>query len=365
MFNKKTIFVCTLFISALTTAAVSKNDDWSKKMANFVGPVKKIYSINLNKEQFDPQEVETLKGAISDLKNTTHGLKFSVINFFSKKDPAIEAEYEQFKSNLDMADKTIAFSPKQSVFYIRSAVGQCAACHSNGGKSTHLFEIFKNTNMPMYEKARLSLAVRDYKTSAETFKSIMMDKDLQTNYFRMNDILVNYLNSAILSNYSKEQIISDLTAISKIATNKGTQNDLTNIIDDVKNSKPLASYDEAVKKFESYSGDLVTLDKSMYTSLTIKNLLHAKLRNLRSLDQKAASYEVLGDIYSHFPEISIFMVPEKYYELCVKTNPKSKVANECFKKYEDKIVLGYSGSMGSNVPDYEKAKIQKLKSLLK
>lgn len=361
---KKTSFIALpVFLLALVTFASINSNEWSQKMMNFINPVMQIYSLDLNKPTFDEKDKEKLAAAIKDLNNTSHGLKFSFMNFFSKKDPAVKAEYDQFKHNLDMAEKMLAVSPKQSIFYVRSAIGQCASCHSKGGKATHLFALFENTNIPQTEKGRLALAIRDYQASTDIFKSILLDPSLQNDYFRMNDILVSYINSAILSGYTKNQILEDLKKVQSTAKNKGTQNDLKNLIQDVESAKTLNSFDDAIKAFKTYSKDLYNLEKSMYTSLHIKNLLHEKLNTLKTNEQKSVAYEVLGDIYGHFPEISIFMVPENYYELCVKTSPKTKLANECFEKYKNKIILGYSGSMGSNVPEYEKVKIENLKKL--
>jgi tetratricopeptide (TPR) repeat protein len=332
-------------------------------MMGFINPVIQIYSVDLTKDNFDEKEKTTLLNAVKDLKNTSHGLKFSLISFFSKKDPAIQAEYKQFKRNLDMAEKTMAFSPKQSTFYIRSAIGQCASCHSKGGKSTDLFALFKDTKLPAMDKGRLALAIRDYDSSAQIFKSILMDPMLQNNYFRMHDILVSYINSALLGDYEKSKILSDTKSILKITQNKATQKDLQNIIEDIKNSKKMNNFDEALTAFQTFSTDFINFDKSMFSTLNVKNTLHKSLRELKKESQKAQAYEALGDIYSHFPEISIFMVPENYYELCVKTNPKTKLAQDCFRKYKSKIVLGYSGSMGTNVPEYEKKRILELQKL--
>jgi tetratricopeptide (TPR) repeat protein len=349
--------------STENSSVSTQNSQWSKKMVNFINPVLKIYSIDLNKDVYSEEEKVTLLQAVKDLRNTSHGLKFSFISFFSKKDPAIEAEYEQFKNNLAMAEKTMAFSTKQSTFYIRNAIGQCAACHSNGGKSTHLFELFKDTSLSQTEKGRLALAVRDYEASVQAFKSILLDPNLQNNYFKMNDVLVSYLNSALLAGYDKPKILADVKLVLAASKNKGTQTDLLDIIKDIETSKEMKNYNEAIAKFNTYSKDLFNFHKSMFTSLRVKNALHADLSKLSSKKEKAIAYEALGDIYSHFPEISIFMVPENYYEQCVRILPKTEIANGCFEKFKSKIILGYSGSMGSNVPEYEEVKIQALKKL--
>ncbi len=356
----KLLIICLFFAGLF---AFANTNEWSTKMMNFVGPVIRIYSIDLTKPNFDPKEKQSLLLAIKDLRNTSHGLKFSVMNYFSKKDPAIEAVYHQFQNNLDMAEKTMAFSTQQSIFYLRSAIGQCASCHSNGGKSTHLFGLFKDTKIPPTDKGRLALALRDYEASREIFKSILIDNKYHENYFKINDILVSYLNAALLSDWPKTKVVKDLQNVLAISKNEGTRNDLKNIILDIESSKSINTFDEALAKFNTYSKDIANFDKFMFTSLNVKNTLHGKLKNLTSLSQKAKAYEILGDIYSHFSEISIFMVPESYYELCVTIQPKTLLAKECVKKYQNKITLGYSGSMGSTVPEFEKVKMQYLKNL--
>lgn len=341
----------------------AKADDWSNKMMGFVNPVIQIYSVNLNKDEFSEKEKATLTSAIKDLNKSSHGMDLSDMSVFSKKDPAIKAEFVQFKRNLEMAEKTMAYSPKQSTFYVRNAIGQCASCHSKGGKSTHLFALFEKTKLPLMDKGRIALAIRDYQSSAEIFKSILLNPKLQDNYFRMHDILVSYINSAILGGFEKSKIVNDIKDILKITKTVATQKELQNVIDDVQNHKKINNYSEAMALYKSFAGDFQNFDKSMFSALSIKNNLHESLAQLKKNDQKALAYEVLGDIYSHFPEISIFMVPENYYELCVQTHKKTPIAKNCYEKYKSKIVLGYSGSMGTNVPEYEQKKINALKKL--
>ncbi|MCO5113218.1 MAG: hypothetical protein M9899_03485 [Bdellovibrionaceae bacterium] len=349
----------------ITLTALAQSEEWTRKMLGFVGPVAKIYSVDLNKSTFTEQERATLSSAIQDLNNVSHGLKFSVINFFSKKDPAIKAEYDQFKHSLDMAEKLMPLDPKQSVFYTRHAIGQCAACHSKGGKSTHLFDLFKDNKIPETEKGHLALAMRDYQASAEIFKTILLTSATPSDYFQTHRALVHYINSALLADYDKDKILVDLKNIQDKATNKGTLNDLKNLRSNVSKPQEIKSVQEALTELQSYQSDFMTFEKSLYTSLKIKNLLHEKLKDLKTNEERASAYAALGDIYAHFPEISIFMVPENYYALCVRTHPKTELASECFKKYEDKIILGYSGSSGMHVPEFERARIKELKKFTK
>lgn len=357
----KSILVLSALLLAFT--AWAQSHEWSQKMFHFIAPVTKIYSIDLNKSSFTEEERATLSSAIRDLNNVSHGLKFSVINFFSKKDPAVRAEYDQFKHSLSMAEKFIPIDAKQSVFYARHAIGQCAACHAKGGKATHLFELFKDTKIAEPEKGRLALAMRDYDASTQIFKNILLDASLQEDYFQTHRILVNYVNSSLLAGKKKEELITNLESILKHQQNRGTHTDLKALLADIRQAPLMNTTQEAIDAYQSFDGNPPLLERALYSALSIKKVLHQNLKDIKSAPDKSQVYKILGDIYAQFPEISIFMVPENYYELCIRTSPKTDIAGECFQKYQTKIVLGYSGSMGTHIPDYEKTKIRDLKKL--
>ncbi len=343
--------------------AQSATDKWSQKMVSFVAPVIQIYSLDLNKEVYSKKEKAVLSKAVKDLQSNSHSLKFSSMDFFSKKDPVIKAEYLQFKNNLDMAEKALAFSTRQSVNYVRGAIGQCAACHSNGGKSTHLFEPFRNSKISDFEKGRLALALRDYQSSADIYRSILLNKDLHGNYFKINDLVVSYLNVSILSERDNTKIIIDLKKIIEESKNPAIQKDLNEKIKDVSANVKIPNYKVAIQKYKKIPQNFSALDKKIFTALKVKNKLHEELRGIKSKSDRADVYSVLGDIYSNYKELSIFMVPEAYYELCIKEVPKTAKSQKCFKKYSSQITFGYSGSMGTNIPAYETEKINKLKAI--
>jgi hypothetical protein len=101
-----------------------------------------------------------------------------------------------------------------------------------------------------------------------------------------------------------------------------------------------------------------------YGFVALKNYFHGELPKLKSKEQKAQAYKALGDIYKDFNDISVFMVPERNYEMCIKTLPHTALAKNCFDNYVTNIVLGYSGSRGVKVPQYEMKKIESLKKFL-
>lgn len=57
-----------------------------------------------------------------------------------------------------------------------------------------------------------------------------------------------------------------------------------------------------------------------------------------------------GESYESLNKISIMSLHENYYESCVRKVPKTKWAKICFRKLNDSIISGYTGSSGMHIP---------------
>ncbi len=362
---KKKFSVAVLFLVVIGLTTVSaKENSWNKMMVSFIEPLREIYSVDLNKKVFSDGEVKKIRDGIGKLKKATHKMRISFVSFFSRKDPAVKAKYDAFLRNLDNAERSLAYSPVKAVYYLKNTVSQCASCHSDGGKSTDFFSLFQKVSLSRQEKGRLALALRDFRASEGFYRELILDEETYSDTFLFNRNLVSYLNSAILNRDNKNKIIQTLKLLKSKAKKKFIAKNLDEKIKDIKLFKPFESTKEAIFKYKQMTDDFNLVDKKMYTFLSIKNYLHANLKKIKSKRTLAEAYMILGDIYNKFVEISVFMVSENNYELCVRTLPKSDLAKNCFEKYERSIVLGYSGSGGIKIPLFEKEKIQSLKKML-
>lgn len=92
-------------------------------------------------------------------------------------------------------------------------------------------------------------------------------------------------------------------------------------------------------------------------------LLHEALKDAKKPADKADIYRLLGDSYDIVSDLGMWDLPEAYYEACVRTAPKSKVAQGCYRNYERSIVMGFSGSAGVFIPAEERRKMSELKDI--
>jgi|GEM_PF-461000 len=60
-----------------------------------------------------------------------------------------------------------------------------------------------------------------------------------------------------------------------------------------------------------------------------------------------------------------FSLSDIYLKDCIREYSKSDFAKKCFSEYEDQLTFGYSGSLGTDIPQEEKRELEKLRSLIK
>jgi hypothetical protein len=90
---------------------------------------------------------------------------------------------------------------------------------------------------------------------------------------------------------------------------------------------------------------------------------HELLR--RAPDDVAAvgAIRVLGMAYDVLSDPPLWPMHEIYYEACVRKQPHTPIAEECYRRYEEAIYFGYSGSGGTFIPEDVSATLKELKEL--
>jgi hypothetical protein len=61
----------------------------------------------------------------------------------------------------------------------------------------------------------------------------------------------------------------------------------------------------------------------------------------------------------------LFDLADVYLKQCVEKYPQSGYAKRCLKEYENNLVFNFTGSKGTDIPDYEKKELARLKKLIK
>ena len=97
--------------------------------------------------------------------------------------------------------------------------------------------------------------------------------------------------------------------------------------------------------------------------LRASNLLHAYLKTEKSKTRQAEAMYHLGQVYEALQDIGLWTMHETYYEACIHAVPHTPRAAQCFSRYELNVLMGFSGSGGTSIPDDVEEKLTKLRQL--
>lgn len=75
------------------------------------------------------------------------------------------------------------------------------------------------------------------------------------------------------------------------------------------------------------------------------------------------AYLMAGLCYETLSSFRIGDVHEIYYEACVRTSPHTMISTACFRRYQEAIFFGYTGSRGTDVPEDVRLKLRELEEL--
>jgi hypothetical protein len=91
--------------------------------------------------------------------------------------------------------------------------------------------------------------------------------------------------------------------------------------------------------------------------------LHALMtRDLKKSEQGEVLY-LIGVSYESVHDLSVWSLHENYYESCVRRVPHTKWSSKCYRRLEESVYLGFTGSSGVRVPQDALEKLHELQLL--
>lgn len=104
-------------------------------------------------------------------------------------------------------------------------------------------------------------------------------------------------------------------------------------------------------------------DSKYVDYLRASTLLHQELGKNITKKNRAEVLYYLGVVYGLLSDSGFWELPDVYFESCIRELPKSQLAKACYSRYEQDIIVGYSGSAGTFIPTDERKKLTMLKEL--
>lgn len=337
---------------------------WAGKMQNTAIALQKLLPYIYNKEKFNnPENKNVISSEIGDFKKSIHAIDKESAKKTLGDDPYVLQSLDSLHELVDRASESFERGDNATAnILLKATTNTCFKCHTrqNMGPESLAWKDFHPDQLETsaFEKANLSVAMRQYEEAKTFLNQFMQEREESKNFdMQYENALHFYLMIALRGQKTLEPVIKFLVARETVIPKssnfhlvlKKWNKDIAYWTKNQKNLKPnLASAKKVLARNKRVHGD-----ENLINDLIASSLLHEYLMSEKENSKKAAAYQMLGKVYDDLLVEGYWDLPEVYYELCIRLKPKSKLAQQCYSRFRDNIVLGYSGSRGTMIPAKE------------
>lgn len=284
-----------------------------------------------------------------------------------KKEPGVAAIAALFSGYIERTRARFEAGEVETVgFRVRTLSSLCFACHTREqvpGDFTDAEKRFESLKLSALDRAQAMAATRQFDRSIALFREVMTGpqssyRDVSRAMEDVMTVIVRAKGDATLAATVLDELAArkDLPASAQQrvaawqAEVKAWQAESFDVASAT--SDALLAKGEALVKD---GGDLATLRASAYVSRALSmNPKHAK---------RPQALWLLGVSAEKIRSPLLWDLDLLYFEACVRENPKTAIAKQCFAAFNERLELGFSGSAGTRIPPDERARLDQLKSL--
>lgn len=367
---------------AATSAAPPAS--WVEKMQALSHTLSELLPLVASRTKFnDEKNQPRIEEGTKRLKTLAHDLKSAST---PNADPSLRVMTGLFEEDIERALESLQSGNRE---YARSVLkdttSYCIQCHtqSNNGPEFPRLNLNINTaDLPLLERAEFFAATRQFDPAMETYTAVVADPSLpKTNPFEWEQAARSAL--AIVVRVKKDPAATQelLAAIGKNPSiPPSTQEAITawkRSVNEWKKEKaatakvaakgiqkdPLNRAENMIKKAQARQA--FPLDHSQDIAFfRASELLHDWLSEHGRNDANSGKALYLAGIAAEATrDMNFWTLHETYYEMCIRSAPHSKQAEQCYGRLKESLVLGYSGSGGVRIPPEVNRKLEELKSL--
>jgi hypothetical protein len=355
--------------------------DWSSKMQELSVALNKLLPLVSDSGKFNnPANEKAVSEATSQLKKLSHQVR-------DLEKPAADPAYDSIARLLDddLARAVSALNNGNRDYArltIRESIGYCIQCHTqtaNGPSFPKLILGFDPSKLTPLGQGDFYAATRQFDSALKAYR-----KGVEDAAFAKKDIFAwertarSALAIAVRFKESPKESKKIARAISK---NKSAPESLRTAANSWLKAIEKWSKEKTIKN-ESGEAQLAHAEKLVTEAdsrvdvenehgqdilyLRASGALHEwlaanPLKAGMNEKNRAKALYLAGRAAEESRELNFWTLHERYYELCIETLPNSDLAKSCFKKLNESILMGYTGSSGLHLPPDESARLAQLK----
>ncbi len=318
----------------------------------------------------DPENEKEILRLIDSLRTNFHG--DALFQADNAEDPGYASTLRVLRDMLDDARNRFAEGRKgYARWRLKNTTNYCISCHSRDqvdqnfpGVEQHLEEL------NAYEKGEFYFATRRFALARRSFLEAAADQNLSL--YRMDALrkwlviytrvqpkplealrtLERFRKKGILTRYEDTEVKGWMTSLRRWRTER------TSI-----STSALRKAENLMRQAESVSNSVLD-GRGTVEYLRATSILHGLLEDgkVKQADRGHVLY-LLGKAYSSLPNVFVYELPDLFLEQCIRESPGSDDAKKCYGIYRENVVVGFSGSGGTRIPDDVEENLRELHRL--
>ncbi len=330
----------------------------------------------------DPSNQSRIEASLKKLSGMAHDLG-SAQMLPPDADPTLRFVSGLLSEQLDRA--SVEFKRGNRLYareVMRTIPGYCMSCHTRNSSGPQLGSLPlepSSSSMSASERGEFFAATRQFdRALVEYRKVIAIDELAPAQIWSWGRALRQALVITVRVQQDPEATEAVLKTASQVkgipsATKKDISYWLSAVASWKKEPKIKGQVSEALalseahrlveraKKIQQYpmdrTGDI--------TYLRASARVHEFLQRFPKSKKVSEGLLLAGVTHELLEDRSLSVLPEIYYEACIRQSPKTPIARDCYERLESAILFGYSGSSGAHVPADLQKRLSGLKAILK
>ncbi|MCX6118295.1 MAG: hypothetical protein NT027_12190 [Proteobacteria bacterium] len=379
------IFLSTLASTQLIAQSESKTSTQSDKetaetraiMAQIFSSLTRVLPKSMNMNDFNKQENRASISA--DLKQMSDSSS-ALIKHAKGYDRSFAFVAKSMARDLvDINRWYQNDSASEARYMLHQLSENCVSCHMklpDPGHAPKMEQFFKDVsiaNLSLGEKAKLQVALRQFDDAIKTWEEMFTTLNRPGDIYAM-DALTEYLKVVLRVKQDPDRAIKTLDLINARAdVPKFMVREVASWKSSLKKLKPEISktgneLTRAAKILKSARQNMdYPMDRSSLVDYIVAStLLNKQLNTAKSKpNELSEAYYLLGTTESLIGRNAWLTQTDFYYESAIRSAPKTKFAALAYDALEQQIILEYSGSSGTSIPEDISSNLKELRNLVR
>ncbi len=370
-----------LLIASCVTAPVSKTPEhaaWGGKMHELSQLLSTLFPYILSKEEFhNEKNFSEIDKSVRRLSELAHNINRKSKKESPDSDPAVGFLATKFDSEINRAYSALQTGHREySRHVLAVATNHCINCHTRSDMGPQFGSLNLNFNyekLNPFVRAETYVATRQFQKAIQEYEKLTVDQKLIARYpFEIERSMKNALSIQV-------RVFNDVNGASRLVDSFLKNSELPLFL-----SKQAKVWQEDLNLWkkeviirrwskQSYTKEIETLiaraeqfganDSALISFLRASAVGHEFLSKYKTDPLKPEVLFKMGVCYESLQDLGYWSMSEDYYIQCIREKPHSVLAVKCYKNLEASIFLGYTGSMGTQVPQDVQEQLKTLKEL--